>query len=479
MNRKAKNPADPYGVEAGRPILSERAVLGACLIEPDAARSVRHRISAAAFFLSQHQDVWAAMAAVMDRGAPLDAPTLCDELRRRGTLNRIGGPAFLDTLLDSTPTLLHFEEHVHRILDDHAVRTAVVCGMHATHIAKEGASPSEVGAAYRRASEACISTRFDLAPGDGLRSVLDGTSAEGVDVSMYGRPAVAEEDLGTMLGQIRMGQVMVVGAEPSAGKTAFGVSMSMALDHDGVPTAYVSTEETAEEIECRKASILSWVPYRKILSRDMTADDRSDVEAAYEKIRLSRARVWHCPGAEERDILAAVSRAILRDGARVVFLDYLQDVGTVRGGGRESDNERIGRFMRALAVTLGTSACAVVMSQLSRDTAGTKKQGAQLSRLRGSGMIEIKGRKVLFLDTGKREERGPRGGLYRREIGFNLAKNNNGPTGVMRGWLYLPYSLCWPGEIRPEWASQKRGDVPEEPWQRPMYEQQDDDDSPW
>ena len=109
----------PHNVEA------EEALLGAVLIDPDTYYQVSHFIHADQFFIVKHGWVWDAMTALLARGDSLDYISLIDELRARGQLDELGGPAYLTRLMNHTPSSIYAETYA-RLIERACVRRGLM-----------------------------------------------------------------------------------------------------------------------------------------------------------------------------------------------------------------------------------------------------------------------------------------------------------------------------------------------------------------
>ena len=111
----APDKLQPHNIEA------EEAVLGSLLIDPDAILQIATFLQPADFYLERHSWIYEAICILHERRQPPDLVTLSDELERRKQLDEIGGPAYLTSLINATPTSIHAEYYGHIV-----ERTAVL-----------------------------------------------------------------------------------------------------------------------------------------------------------------------------------------------------------------------------------------------------------------------------------------------------------------------------------------------------------------
>ena len=108
---------------------AEQALLGALLINPDAYHEVADGLAADDFYIHRHRFIWQAIACLFDNHQPVDFLTLNEELDSKGRLAEIGGPAFLTSLINGTPTSLHAQAYA-RIISEYAVRRKLLEAAH-------------------------------------------------------------------------------------------------------------------------------------------------------------------------------------------------------------------------------------------------------------------------------------------------------------------------------------------------------------
>ena len=382
-------------------------------------------------FVQRHAAlVFAAILDLTQRKEGVSRAAILDELLTTRTLLAAGGEAYLDRLEwdldgDTHPTLLA------RLLVKHGTR--------------------------RQAFEAVQKAQADLAEGvdtaevlDGLQSesarLLQGRGGEGItaDLGAVARSVLAALpilggkrnillsnflDFDSLVGGFAPGELILIAARPSMGKTAHALSLLHRLAvRKRTPSAFFSLEMSAAALVERLVAIGSGVPLRKPRA---TASEHSSILAAAGDIAGAPLFLDDASSLGIGELRSRARRLVAKHGCRVVFVDYLQLIhgsGRIKDGNRTQEVGEVSRGLKALAREL--SVPVVALAQLSRQVEGRAEKRPTLSDLRESGDLEQDADIVSFLF---------RDGYYRRGGGpdeseaaeWIIAKNRNGPTGTV------------------------------------------------
>jgi replicative DNA helicase len=245
-------PLHPAGVPAaGRVpphnLEAEESVLGAMLLSSDAASAAMEICSPGDFYKPAHGHVFSAIMALFERGEPVDAVTVTDELRRSGLLDAVGDPSLLVSLQANTPSIAN-AVHYARIVEEHALLRRLV-GV-AGEIAEIGYSvPEDVGAAVDQAETLVfnVAQRRTTETIAALKDLLEPT-LERIEELSQRRESVTGTatgyiDLDRILAGLQPSSLTIVGARPAMGKTSFALGM---VGHVGItlrrPTLLFSLE---------------------------------------------------------------------------------------------------------------------------------------------------------------------------------------------------------------------------------------------
>lgn len=222
---------------------------------------------------------------------------------------------------------------------------------------------------------------------------------------------------------LQQGELVIVGARPSVGKTAFGISMmaKMAVQNE-VPCCFVSLETDDIGLNHRLMANLSSVPLRNLRDGNLTDAHQRAVVAWIG--RIAKAPIHEVNGTGGMDGLAVASiirRMARRHGVRVVFLDYVQKM-RVSGNAEKRTYGIAENLAQVVSATKGTGVATVALAQLNREAEGVERRPS-LKDLAESGQIERDADTILFLHRDRMVPSGP------AEV--VIAKARDGECGVV------------------------------------------------
>lgn len=421
--------AVPFAPEA------EATVIGAMLMDAEAVPVGLEALKPSDFYDQRNRILFEAIGELFDRSAPTDPSSLGDHLMQTGRLDDIGGMAYLGDIMVSTPTAATIEYHA-GVVRDRAVRRALIAAGRAI-IADASAKDAEAAAdKLDRASQRV----FELAEG----------RVEGgpVDLRAAMRPAMADiesrsrsngaptgiptgfADLDEMTGGIQRGDMWIIAARPSMGKTAIvtGITLHAAIEQQ-VGAAIFSLEMSKEQVVQRMLCHEALVDLGRMMRGRLRDDDY--VRIAQAAGHLDRAPVWI-------DDRGSVSITAVRAAARrlkaqhpelgLIVVDYIQLMAGGDAENRQQEVSQISRGLKTMARELGVGV--VALSQLSRKVEERPNKRPVLSDLRESGALEQDAdlvgfvyRPERYMTPGEAEEKGVVG-----KAEFIVGKQRNGPT---------------------------------------------------
>lgn len=447
---------------------AEKAVLGAILIDDRSLPRVRPIISAEHFYLEAHRAIFEAMCDLADRGVAIDAVTLSEAMKDRGQFDRFGGAAYLDHLIDVVPLAAHVEDHAEEIRRKFLIRTAILRASQVVADAFESADPVDLSAAFTEAASAVLPPSRERLPSEIVEEFLSGGPTRAVRIPCAGTPSQGElresADLGRCIGDLYPGQKMLVAARTSEGKTALMRMLWISCAWGAIPDGYITLEDSEEEIVAGAVGGVSFLTSAGVLARSWSSSGRIAGEAVRDWFAKLPMRVLHIPGARPAQVAEAVRAMIVRHGARVIFIDYIQ---AIAHEGRETRAMQIGQILNDLSRAAGRDAVLVIGSQLSRSPKDQREKEPELEDLRESGRLEEDAKVVLMLrrsgpDSVDSNNR-PTG---RRGINLWIKKAKFGATGKIGATLWLKHTSLWPGVVRPAFDLSK-GPVSYEPVMTP------------
>lgn len=428
-NGKAKNPGrvPPHNLEA------EESLLGAMLLSADARDEAIAATSAAAFYRPIHGDVFDAIATLHLAGEPADPVTVADLLARRARADAVGGLAALLSLQANTPASSN-AEHYARTVEDHAIlRGLIAAADDIATIAFE--APEDVDAAIDAAEVRLYGVRDrSTRAGRHVARLADALDAwlQRLDPDVWVDPGVPTglTDLDAKLVGMRPGELIIVGARPSVGKTMFAVHLArVAAARSPGAVLYASAEMGREDVTERFAAQDARVDLGNLRRRRLKEPDWMRLSAAMARLGEANVAILDDPAMTLGSIRAAARRAGRADGGlSMVVVDYLQllEVDGKRRENRQADVSELSRGAKVMARELDVPV--VALSQLSRRVEERADKRPMLADLRESGSLEQDSDAVLLLYRDEvYDPHSDRRGLME----VNVAKQRNGPTGAV------------------------------------------------
>ncbi len=424
---------------------AEQSVLGAMLLSRDAIAAVAETIAADDFYKPAHGHVYEAVTALYGSGHPVDPVTVAEELERSGLLESVGGAATLISIQDRTPATTNASRYAQIVSELALLRRMISV---ANEIAELGYQrPDDVikavdeaeariyDVAQRRLTTSTAAIRDLLSASlDRLEHLYEqGDALTGTPTGFL--------DLDELLSGLQPSALVVVGARPAMGKTAFalGLAANAALSTASPrPTLVFSLEMSQIEITQRLLCSQAKVDATRIRNGKLSADDWTKI--SHTVGRLAEAPIWidDNPNVSVMEIRSKARRLKSKIGdLGLIVVDYIQLMSGRSGAeSRQVEVAEISRGLKILARELEVPV--VALAQLNRGLEARTEKRPMLSDLRESGSLEQDADVVMF--------------LYRDEV-YNpesadagmaevlVAKHRAGPTGLIRLAFNGKYTL--------------------------------------
>jgi replicative DNA helicase len=437
---------DITSLDAGVPanIVAEKTILGAILLDNAFHSEAAEKLDADDFSLDSHKRIFLRMSDLMNEQRAVDIVTLSHELSRYKEIESVGGVAYLASLTEGLPLRPVIEDYV-RIVKDKSLlrRLMLICS---AAIAR-AADQSETALEVIGAAETALLEVSEKGVSGGLvaldRIVAD--SFGSID-NLYNNSRTVtglETDftkLDEMTSGLQKGELVIIAARPSMGKTAFAINIAQnsAVNHNAI-VAVFSLEMNKESLLRRMLASQAWVDQRALQTGFIRREDHDKLVRGLEQLVESRMFIDDTAGISLAEMRAKARR--MRQtlgGLDLVVVDYLQLMSATlpSAGGKRYENRTqevsaISRGLKALAKELDVPV--VALSQLSRasERRGDDKR-PMLSDLRESGSIEQDADVVMFIHREayyNRDEEMSESDRAKSEI--IISKQRNGPTGTV------------------------------------------------
>jgi replicative DNA helicase len=409
---------------------AEESLLGAMLLSRDAIAAALERCSSDDFYKPSHGHIYEAITALYARGEPADAVTVAETLRRGGLIEAIGGPAVLATIQANTPAISNASRYA-GIVEEHALLRRLI-GV-ASEIAEIGYGlPDDVAAAIDRAESLVfeVAQRRTVDSLATLRELL-AASLDHLEV-LYGRGEsitgvpTGYQDLDEHLAGLQPSNLVIVGARPSMGKTAFALGLAAHAASQSIPVLFFSLEMSHLEIAQRLLCAEARVDATRMRNGRLLESDWPKISHAIGRLGNAPLFIDDNPNVTVMDIRGKARRLKSREGLGLVVVDYLQLMtGRSAAENRQVEVSEISRGLKILARELAVPV--VALSQLSRNLEARSDKRPVLADLRESGSLEQDADVVLFI---YRDELYTPESNDRGTAEIIVSKHRNGPTGV-------------------------------------------------
>ena len=405
--KKNTSKAKPESTELGKippqALELEEAVLGAIMLEKNAALEVLDFLRPESFYAEAHQKIYAAIVDLSSEYKPVDMLTVTEELRKRNQLDEIGGAYYISTLTGKIGSAVHLEFHARIIAQKHIQRELIRV---ASDIQRQAYDDSVDVLDLLNFSEQSI---FQLAEGNVNNEAVKISQVINTAIEKIEEASQREDNLSgvpsgfTSLDRITSGwqpsDLVIIAARPSMGKTAFVLSMArnMAVNHQ-VPIALFSLEMSVLQLVNRLIAAETELGSEKLRSGKLADYEWQQLEMKVKNLNDAPIFIDDTPAISLFELRAKCRRLKTQHGIKMVIIDYLQLMtGTPETkGNREQEVSTISRGLKAIAKELDVPI--IALSQLNRSVemrSGDKRP--QLSDLRESGAIEQDADLVIFI----------------------------------------------------------------------------------
>ena len=433
----------PYSLEA------EVSVLGGMLIDPSAVAKVIEIVDDSMFFREANRRLARCMVRLFQTGQVIDVITVSDDLEKNGELDAAGGHGYLAELLDAVPTAANIEYHA-RIVREKALLRRLIDA--STEIIRDVYEPGDqdveelldqaeqkifqVAQSHER--EGFVWIKEILWPA--FEHIEKLQEAKG---GITGVPS-GFRDLDRMTSGFQAGDLIIVAARPSMGKTSWvlNVAQNAAIDHQvqvGIFSLEMSKEQLVQRLLCAEGRI----DLQKLRKGMLSPGEYQRLATAAG--HLNTAPIWidDQAGISLLEMRAKARRLKAETDLGMVVIDYMQLMsGSGKRENRQQEVSEISRGLKALAKELEVPV--IALSQLSRAPEQRTGHRPQLSDLRESGSIEQDADLVMFL---YREEYYliQQGEIERAmevegQSDLIIGKQRNGPTGKVSLYFHKAYT---------------------------------------
>ena len=391
------------------------------------------------FYRHEHRLVYGAIAALISQSKPADVITVFEQLQRVGKAEEAGGLAYLNAMAQSVPSAANMRRYAEIVRERSILRKLIAAS---DEIATSAFNPQ--GRAVSTILDESESLIFKIGE-EGSRQKQGFQSIDKLVVSLIDRVQElhdngAEEvtgvrsgfsDLDRQTAGLQKGDLIVLAARPSMGKTAFALNIAENVAvHEGLPVLVFSMEMGASQLALRLVGSLGRINQQNLRTGRLDKEEWERLPEAVEKLQQVQMFIDETPALNSAELRARARRMARQFGQLgLIVIDYLQ----LMSGSSGSDENRateLGEISRGLKALAKELQCPVIaLSQLNRSVESRNDKRPMMSDLRESGAIEQDADIIMFIyrdDYYNKESKEP--GVSE----IIVAKQRNGPVGTVK-----------------------------------------------
>jgi replicative DNA helicase len=424
------NKLPPQNIDA------EKSLLGALLLDKEAINKIADLIKPEDFYQHGHQLIAQAAFGLFERHEPIDLLSLSNKLSEMGTLEQVGGLAYLTSLVNAVPTSAHVATYAKIVQRKKMLRDLISAAHHIIGLGYQEDEDVEtlLDEAERKlfaVSQKSLTKNF-LEVGSTLDSAMERITTQ-QDGTLRGYKT-GYLDLDNTLGGLQKSDLIILAARPSVGKTAFAVNLAYNIARQGIPVGLFSMEMSIDQVVDRfialSAGVSLWEMRTGKLSHEQ--DELLRVTMACDELKKCPLYIDDSPSPNILQMRTMARRLQAEHGLGLIIVDYLQLMSARRNYDSPVQQvTEISRGLKGLAKELNIPILA--LSQLSRAIEQRDGHKPKLSDLRDSGSIEQDADLVMFIH--REDKNKPREQVDASKINtadLIIAKHRNGPTGEIK-----------------------------------------------
>lgn len=424
----------PHSIEA------ESSVLGGLLLDNQAWDRVGDLLVEGHFYRHEHQLIYSAISALIEASKPADVITVFDELQNQGRAKDVGGLAYLNGLAQYVPGASNIRRYAEIVRERAILRKLVTAS---DEICSNAFSPQ--GRSVERILDEAEARIFAIGE-EGARNrqgfqalgklvveLLDRVTELADNPQDVTGVATGFADMDRMTSGLQAGDLVVLAARPSMGKTSLAINIAehVAL-HEALPVAIFSMEMGAAQLAVRIVGSIGRVNQGHMRTGRLSDEEWPRLTEAIERLRKVSLHIDETPGLTSTELRASARRLARKYGGKLglIVVDYLQLM--TGSGASDSENRatELGEISRGLKMLAKELQCPVIaLSQLNRSVEQRTDKRPMMSDLRESGAIEQDADIIMFIyrdDYYNKDSKEP------NVAEVIIGKQRNGPTGTVK-----------------------------------------------
>lgn len=424
----------PHSIEA------EQSALGGLLIDNSAWDHCGDIVRDSDFYRYEHKLIFSTISQLVNAGKPADVITVYEHLQSLGKAEECGGKAYLNALAQSIPSAANIRRYAEIVRERAILRKLVTAS---DDIATNAFNPQ--GRPVAQILDDAEQKIFNIGE-EGSRLKSGFQAMDKLVVNLLDRVTEMAEnpndvtgvhtgfyDYDRMTAGMQPGELIVLAARPSMGKTAMALNIAEHVAvNERLPVAVFSMEMGAAQLTLRMVGSLGRIDQGNLRTGKLRHDEWARLSDTVERLRGVNLFIDESPGLTPSELRANARRLARQCGKLgLIVVDYLQLMSGSSGGGDENRATELGEISRGLKALAKELQCPVIaLSQLNRSVEQRTDKRPLMSDLRESGAIEQDADVIIFIyrDDYYNKENSKDPGVAEIIIG----KQRNGPTGTIR-----------------------------------------------
>jgi len=412
---------------------AEQSILGSMMLDREALSIGLSLLSPDSFYRPSNEKIFSAIKGAHEDGNPVDQISVVNELKKAGDLEMAGGAYYITELTEGIPSTANAGYYAKEVADKATLRTVISDLSKIVGVAYDGTQdPARILSKMNDASAKLLSDK------SGGYVKLSESSFEALDVvsDRYNRPdaftgiptGIIEQD--RLIGGLKGGDLIILAARPSMGKTAYALQLVRNVAHDDVPVGVLSLEMTRKQLYLRQLFSEASVDSSLLNSGRMSEEEFKRLLKKSEVLNKLPLYIDDGGDAMASQLKAKAEHFIASKKIKLLIIDYLQLMDESSGdSNRNLELAKITKMFKQLAKKLDIPV--IILSQLTKEADGKRPT---LKNLRDSGAIEQDADIVIFIWRPEQNNIDimPDGSNSEGVALIDFAKNRNGQTGEFK-----------------------------------------------
>jgi replicative DNA helicase len=414
----------PHSIEA------EMCLLASMMLDREVIGNVVQQIDRNAFYQADHQIIFDVVVKLYEQNRPVDAVILSEELSKRQILEEIGGVGYIAQILGTVPSAAHGGHYASIVREKALLRQLIAAS---NDCLRDAYAPHEQADIILDRAEKRIFEIAEKKVGNSIEpmenvlhevfEMIENRGQRGVETGFH--------ELDDMLNGLQNGEMVIVAARPSMGKTAFALNLveHIAADHR-LPCGIFSLEMSKQQLAQRMLCSRGQIDAHKLRKGMLNSQEYTKLASIVGE--LAKAPIWvdDSAGLTPLDLRAKARRLKLKHDVKCIMIDYMQLMDNHGAENRQQEISEISRTVKSIARELNIPV--ICLSQLNRQSEGREGHRPRMSDLRESGSIEQDADVIMLLHREDYYKMQDPDFIPDNQAEVIIAKQRNGPTGTVK-----------------------------------------------